>query len=61
MMKMKWIMTIVFISTILTGCYVPHPGNKVGVEHRRVHYTEVCTYNQQASAWYCTRTRRWAR
>jgi len=58
---MKWIMSVIFVSTVLTGCYVPHPGNKVGVDVQRVHYTEVCTHNQQTNTWVCTRSRKWVK
>ena len=58
---MKWIINIVLISTLLTGCYVPHPGNKVGVESPRVYYTETCKYNSGTSKWECIRIRKWLR
>ena len=47
---MKWIM-IVVLGTTLTGCYVPHPANEVGVDTYRVRY--VCKYNRQTNAYVC--------
>ena len=55
---MKWIMIVVFISTMFTGCYVPHPANDVGVSTSRMYYTEVCTYNYQTKKWVCIQTRK---
>ena len=55
---MKCIVAIVLIAATITGCYVPHPANNVGVETSRINYVEVCTYNQQTNKWVCIRTRK---
>ena len=57
---MKWIINIVLISTLLTGCYVRHPANDVGIEvPREIERKKTCIYDSLKKRWRCYEERRW--
>jgi hypothetical protein len=56
---MRYFIIAVFL-IMLSGCYVPHPANNVGVEAPRVLHRQTCVQLSDAT-WRCEHVRIYTR